>query len=51
MLASADRDVFSVPGNRGIILLEGINDIGLSGETLLGVEPAVDVGALIVGYQ
>lgn len=50
-LARADRDVFSVPGLKYVILLEGINDIGLSGVTQLGSQPPVDAHDLIGAYK
>jgi lysophospholipase L1-like esterase len=50
-LARADRDAFTIPGVKEIILLEGINDIGLSGQTVFGVQPALDVSDLITGYE
>jgi len=44
-----DRDVLSVPGLSYIILLEGINDIGMSGPGgMFGNTPIVDPQALIV---
>lgn len=50
-LARADRDVFSVPGVSHVILLEGINDIGMAGQSMFGTEPALDVADLISGYS
>ncbi len=51
-LARLDRDVFSVPGLSHIILLEGINDIGLSGKGgLLGDAPVITPADLIAGYS
>ena len=50
-VARADRDVFSTPGIKYIILLEGINDIGISGNSMFGSEPDLDVGNLEEGYQ
>ncbi len=50
-LARADRDVFSAPGLHDVILLEGINDIGFSGASLMGAEPALDLQELIAGYR
>jgi lysophospholipase L1-like esterase len=49
-LARADSDVFAVPGITHLIVLEGINDIGTSGDPPFGKGPAVVVpGALING--
>jgi len=45
-LARLDRDVFSVPGVKTVILLEGINDIGRGFTTLEPQEP-VTLEALI----
>jgi lysophospholipase L1-like esterase len=45
-LARLDRDVFSVPGVKTVILLEGINDIG-RGFTTLGSQDPVTLEALI----
>ena len=49
--ARADRDVFAVPGVSHVILLEGINDIGMAGQSMFGNEPALDVDELIAGYS
>ncbi|HVT28107.1 MAG TPA: SGNH/GDSL hydrolase family protein [Lacipirellulaceae bacterium] len=47
-LARLDRDVLSVPGLRYIVLLEGINDIGMSGpEGMLGSTSLVTPKQLI----
>ena len=50
-LARLDRDVLSVEGVSHIILLEGINDIGLSGKSMYGDNPPLDVADLIAGYR
>lgn len=50
-LARADRDAFAVPGVTDIILLEGINDIGMSGQTMFGSEPVLQVDELLAGYM
>lgn len=50
-LARADRDVFALPGLTHVILLEGINDIGMAGATVMGNEPSLDVETLIAGYE
>ena len=34
-----------------MILLEGINDIGMAGQSMFGTEPALDVDELIAGYN
>lgn len=44
-LARFDRDVLSVPGVTHVLLLEGINDIGTSGDT------GITAGELIDGYR
>jgi lysophospholipase L1-like esterase len=49
-LARLDRDVFSVPGVKAIILLEGINDIGRGFQTT-GVQEPVSAEALIAAYR
>jgi lysophospholipase L1-like esterase len=49
-LARLDRDVFSVPGVKAIILLEGINDIGRGFQTT-GVQDPVTAPALIAAYR
>lgn len=50
--ARFDRDVLSTPGLSHIILLEGINDIGASGNALFGTPaPAVTADDLIAIYQ
>ena len=47
-----DRDVLSVPGLSHIIVLEGINDIGMSGPGgMFGAAPLVDPQALIAAYS
>jgi lysophospholipase L1-like esterase len=50
-LARLDRDVLLTPGLTKIILLEGLNDIGFSGKTVMGTEPDLDVTELEAGYQ
>jgi lysophospholipase L1-like esterase len=51
-LARADRDVFSVPGLSHVIVLEGINDIGMSGDSpLFGHQPSLDADSLIAGLK
>jgi len=51
-LARLDRDVLSVPGVSCIVLLEGTNDIGMSGpEGLLGSTPLVTAKQLIAAYS
>ncbi len=47
-----DRDVLSVPGLRCILVLEGINDIGMNGPGgVFGDTPVVDPHALIDAYS
>ena len=50
-LARVDRDVFSTPGLSHVILLEGINDIGMSGKTPFGENPPPSFDDLIAGYR
>ena len=51
-LARLDRDVLSVPGLRYIVLLEGINDIGMSGPGgLFGATPEVTPKQLVAAYS
>jgi lysophospholipase L1-like esterase len=47
-----DRDVLAVPGLTYLIVLEGINDIGMSGPGgMFGNAPPVDPKALIAAYS
>ncbi|MCC7464390.1 MAG: SGNH/GDSL hydrolase family protein [Gammaproteobacteria bacterium] len=51
-LGRFDRDVLSVPGVSHLIVLEGINDIGMSGSDFFGtVNPPVSADQLIGAYQ
>jgi lysophospholipase L1-like esterase len=53
-LARFDRDALSVPGVTDIVLLEGINDLGLSGLSNPrgpGNHPIVTAADLIAGYR
>ena len=50
-LARLDRDALNIKGVTHIILFEGINDIGLSGRTMYGENPPLDVADLIAGYR
>lgn len=53
-LARFDRDALSVPGVTDIVLLEGINDLGLSGLSNPrgpGNHPEVTAADLIAGYR
>jgi lysophospholipase L1-like esterase len=47
------RDALSQPGVHEVILLEGINDIGMSGSTspLTAPHPGVSVDKIIAGYE
>jgi len=50
-LARLDRDVLSVPGAKFLVVLEGINDIGMSGVGgLFGDAPPVEARELISAY-
>jgi lysophospholipase L1-like esterase len=51
-LSRLDRDVFSVPGLSHIVILEGINDIGMNGPGgMFGDTPSVDPQELIAAYS
>ena len=51
-LARLDRDVLSVPGVSHLVLLEGINDIGLSGpKGMFGDTPLVGAQELMAAYS
>ncbi|WP_336207098.1 SGNH/GDSL hydrolase family protein [Nonomuraea sp. LPB2021202275-12-8] len=51
-LARFERDALGQPGVRTVIVLEGINDIGLGGkDSLCGKVPAVTVSGLIEGHR
>src|SRR5260221_9266846 len=51
-LARFDRDALSVPGVSHIVLLEGINDIGMSGHGgMLGDIPLVTPQEMIAAYS
>ena len=49
-LSRADRDVFAVPGVRSVILLEGINDIGMARNVANGSALPLDLDALLKSY-
>jgi lysophospholipase L1-like esterase len=50
-LARLDRDALRIEGLSHIVLLEGINDIGMSGKTPLGNNPLVTAEEIIAGYR
>lgn len=53
-LARLDRDVLAMPGVTDVILLEGINDLGLSGLSFPGMEepfPTLTAGDIIGAYK
>ena len=51
-LGRFDRDVLSVPGVSHLVVLEGINDIGMSGNAFFGSpSPPVTAEQLIAAYQ
>lgn len=50
-LARLDRDVLRIEGISHLILFEGINDIGMGGQTLFGDSPEVTAEHLIAGYR
>jgi len=50
-LARLDRDVLRIDGLSHLIVLEGTNDIGMSGHTVFGNSPVVTSEDLITGYR
>lgn len=50
-LARLDRDVLRIQGVSHLILLEGINDINMSGHSLFGTNPDISADNLITGYR
>jgi lysophospholipase L1-like esterase len=50
-LARLDRDVLRIDGLSHLIVLEGTNDIGMSGDTVFGNSPVLTPEALIAGYR
>ena len=51
-LARFDRDVLRIEGLSHVVVLEGINDIGMSGKNpIFGDGPALSAGDLIAGYR
>ncbi len=50
-LARFDRDVFSHPGVKYLIILEGINDIGQPGTTSADISETVSAEDIIAGLQ
>jgi lysophospholipase L1-like esterase len=50
-LARLDRDVLRIDGLSHLIVLEGTNDIGMSGHTVFGDSPIVTPEDLIAGYR
>ena len=50
-LARLERDALRIEGISHLILLEGINDIGMAGLGLFGTSPEVSAGDLIAGYR
>jgi lysophospholipase L1-like esterase len=50
-LARFDRDALRVEGVSHVVILEGTNDIGMSGKFLLGENPLVAADDLITGYR
>jgi lysophospholipase L1-like esterase len=50
-LARLDRDALRIEGLSHIVLLEGINDIGMSGKSPLGDNPLVTADEIIAGYR
>ncbi|MDQ0008245.1 lysophospholipase L1-like esterase [Luteibacter jiangsuensis] len=50
-LARLDRDVLRIDGLSHLIVLEGSNDIGMSGHAVFGNHPVVTPEDLIAGYR
>ena len=50
-VARLDRDVLRVAGVSHLIVLEGINDIGMSGSGPFGANPTITSSDIIAGYQ
>ena len=50
-LARLDRDVLRIEGASHLLVLEGINDIGMSGNSIFGNNPEVSADDLIAGYR
>jgi len=50
-LARFEQDVLSHPGDKTVILLMGINDIGWPGSPFAPKDPPLKVEALIAGYR
>jgi lysophospholipase L1-like esterase len=50
-LARLDRDVLRIDGLSHLVVLEGTNDIGMSGRTVFGNQPVVKPEDLIAGYR
>lgn len=50
-LARLDRDVLRIDGLSHLVVLEGTNDIGMSGRTVFGNHPVVKPEDLIAGYR
>lgn len=50
-LARLDRDVLRIEGVSHLVVLEGTNDIGMSGKSMFGDHPPVTAEDLIMGYR
>jgi lysophospholipase L1-like esterase len=50
-LARLDRDALRLDGVTDLLLLEGTNDIGSSGDTVFGHNPLVTIEELVAGYR
>lgn len=50
-LARLDRDVLRIEGVTHLVLLEGINDINMSGLSPFGMSPEVSAEDIIAGYR
>ncbi|MEO6091706.1 MAG: SGNH/GDSL hydrolase family protein [Novosphingobium sp.] len=50
-LARLDRDALRIDGISHLIVLEGTNDIGMSGRSMFGTNPELAADDLIAGYR
>lgn len=50
-LARLDRDALRIEGVSHLIVLEGTNDIGMSGKSIFGNNPEITAAEIIAGYR
>jgi hypothetical protein len=50
-LACLDRDALALDGITHLVVLEGTNDIGMSGHSSFGDNPAISAEEIISGYR